>query len=71
MIARLAPAAGGIAYEAVPVDMQARMSQLHPDCVRLNPNMTVPTLALTDGGLTVFLPRIRHRRLVAPRRESS
>lgn len=48
MIARLALAEGGIDYESVPVDIHARMSQLHPDYVRLNPNMTVPTLALAD-----------------------
>lgn len=44
MIARLALAEGGIAYEPVFVDIHVRMSQQRPDYVRLNPNMTVPTL---------------------------
>jgi glutathione S-transferase len=48
MIARLALAEGGIAYEPVFVDIHFRMSQQQPDYVRLNPGMTVPTLALAD-----------------------
>jgi glutathione S-transferase len=46
MIARLALAEGGIAYEPVFVDIHLRMSQQQPDYARLNPNMTVPTLVL-------------------------
>jgi tetrachloro-p-hydroquinone reductive dehalogenase len=46
MIARLALHEGGIDYEPVFVDIHARMSQQQPDYVRLNPNMTVPTLVL-------------------------
>jgi glutathione S-transferase len=48
MIARLALAEGGIPYESVLVDIHARMRQQRPDYVRLNPNMTVPTLVLAD-----------------------
>jgi ganglioside-induced differentiation-associated protein 1 len=48
MIARLALAEAGVAYEPVFVDIHFRMSQQRPDYVRLNPNMTVPTLALAD-----------------------
>jgi glutathione S-transferase len=48
MIARLALAEGGLAHERVFVDIHARMSQQGPDYVRLNPNMTVPTLVLAD-----------------------
>lgn len=48
MIARLALAEGGIAYERVFVDIHFRMSQQQPDYVRLNPGMTVPTLVLAD-----------------------
>lgn len=48
MIARLALAEGGIAYESVLVDIHIRMNQQKPDYVRLNPNMTVPTLVLAD-----------------------
>jgi ganglioside-induced differentiation-associated protein 1 len=48
MIARLALAEGGIAYEPVFVDIHYRMSQQRPDYVRLNPNMTVPTLVLEN-----------------------
>src|SRR5262245_46513724 len=46
MIARLALAEGGIAYEPVFVEIHVRMTQQQPDYVRLNPNMTVPTLVL-------------------------
>lgn len=48
MIARLALAEGGIAYDPVFVDIHARMAQQRPDYVRRNPNMTVPTLVLAD-----------------------
>ncbi|MGH6714662.1 MAG: glutathione S-transferase family protein [Bradyrhizobium sp.] len=51
MIARLALAEAGIAYKAVFVDIHYRMSQQQPDYVRLNPNMTVPTLVLADRTL--------------------
>ena len=48
MIARLALVEGGIAYESVVLDIHLRMTQQQPDYVRLNPNMTVPTLVLPD-----------------------
>jgi glutathione S-transferase len=48
MIARLALIEGGIAYEPVVVDIHLKMVQQRPDYVRLNPNMTVPTLVLAD-----------------------
>src|SRR5512139_1329180 len=48
MIARLALVEGGIAYEPAVVDIHDRMIQQQPDYVRLNPNMTVPTLVLAD-----------------------
>jgi glutathione S-transferase len=48
MIARLALVEGGIAYESVVIDIHLRMAQQRPDYVRLNPNMTVPTLVLPD-----------------------
>ena len=48
MIARLALAEGGIAYEPVFLDIHARKAQQQPDYVQLNPNMTVPTLVLAD-----------------------
>lgn len=48
MIARLALAEGGVAYEPVFVDIHVRRSQQRPDYVRLNPGMTVPTLVLAD-----------------------
>lgn len=48
MIARLALAEGGIAYEPVFVEIHYRVGQQQPDYVRLNPNMTVPTLVLAD-----------------------
>ena len=51
MIARLALAEGGIAYERVFVDIHYRMSQQQPDYVRINPGMTVPTLVLADRTL--------------------
>ena len=46
MIARLALAEAGIAHEQTFVDIHLRGSQQAPDYVRLNPNMTVPTLVL-------------------------
>lgn len=46
MIARLSLAEAGIAVERSTVDIHAHMEQLQPDYVRLNPNMTVPTLVL-------------------------
>ena len=46
MIARLALEEGGVDYEPVFVDIHMRMIQQLPDYVRLNPNMTVPTLVL-------------------------
>jgi glutathione S-transferase len=48
MIARLALAEGGVAYEPVFVDIHVKRTQQQPDYVRLNPNMTVPTLVLAD-----------------------
>ena len=48
MIARLALAEGGIAHERIFVEIHFRMAQQQPDYVRLNPNMTVPTLVLAD-----------------------
>ena len=48
MIARLALVEGGIAYESMVIDIHFRMVQQQPDYVRLNPNMTVPTLVLPD-----------------------
>ncbi|MGH6990247.1 MAG: glutathione S-transferase family protein, partial [Stellaceae bacterium] len=51
MIARLALAEGGIGYEPVFVEIHYRGSQQRPDYVRLNPNMTVPTLVLPDRAL--------------------
>ncbi len=48
MIARLALAEGGIAYERVFIDIHFRLGQQQPDYVRINPGMTVPTLVLAD-----------------------
>lgn len=48
MIARLALAEGGVAYERVFVDIHFRLSQQQPDYVRINPGMTVPTLVLAE-----------------------
>jgi glutathione S-transferase len=48
MIARLALIEGGVAYKSVVVDIHLKMMQQRPDYVRLNPNMTVPTLVLPD-----------------------
>ena len=46
MIARLALAEAGIDHDQVFVDIHVRGRQQTPDYVRLNPNMTVPTLVL-------------------------
>lgn len=46
MIARLALVEANIVHEEVFVDIHFRGSQHSPDYVRLNPNMTVPTLIL-------------------------
>jgi glutathione S-transferase len=51
MIARLALAEAGIAYEPVFMDIHRRGSQQKPAYVRLNPNMTVPTLVRPEGVL--------------------
>jgi tetrachloro-p-hydroquinone reductive dehalogenase len=51
MIARLALAEAGLGYKSVIVDIHYRMSQQNPDYVRLNPNMTVPTLVAPDAVL--------------------
>jgi ganglioside-induced differentiation-associated protein 1 len=48
MIARMALAENAIRYRPVFVDIHARMSQQEPDYVRLNPDMTVPTLVGPD-----------------------
>jgi glutathione S-transferase len=48
MIARLALAEGRVAHQPVFVDIHFRQSQQQPDHAPLNPNMTVPTLALTN-----------------------
>lgn len=46
MIARLALKEAGIIYTPVFMDIHIHASQQQPDYVRLNPNMTVPTLVL-------------------------
>lgn len=51
MIARLALAEVGIDYKPVLVDIHIRMTQQSPDYVRLNPNMSVPTLTLTGRNI--------------------
>ncbi len=51
MIARLALIEGGVAYESTVIDIHLKMVQQQPDYVRLNPNMTVPTLVLPDRAL--------------------
>ncbi len=48
MIARLALAEAGIAHEEIFVDIHLRGSQQSPAYVRINPNMTVPTLVLRE-----------------------
>jgi glutathione S-transferase len=48
MIARLALAESGIAYDRVFIDIHFRLSQQQPEYVRINPGMTVPTLVLAD-----------------------
>jgi tetrachloro-p-hydroquinone reductive dehalogenase len=47
-IARLALAEAGIEFETVGIDIHRRRQNLEPRYVRLNPNMTVPTLVLPD-----------------------
>jgi glutathione S-transferase len=51
-IARLALAEGGIDYESVVIDIHRRRQNVEPAYVRLNPNMTIPTLVLPDKTLT-------------------
>ncbi|MGI4944881.1 MAG: glutathione S-transferase family protein [Janthinobacterium lividum] len=51
MISRLALVEAGIDYEPVFVDIHFRMTQQSPDYARLNPNMSVPTLALMDRNI--------------------
>jgi ganglioside-induced differentiation-associated protein 1 len=51
-IARLALVEAGVAFTSVPLDIHRRMAQFEPDYARLNPNMTVPTLALHDRTVT-------------------
>lgn len=48
MIARLALHEAGIVYAPVFMDIHVHASQQQPDYVRLNPNMTVPTLVLRE-----------------------
>lgn len=48
MIARLALIEGGIFYESVFLDILFRMQQQHPNYVRMNAQMTVPTLIMHD-----------------------
>ncbi len=45
-IARLALHEGNVAYTSHPIDIHRRRQNMEPDYVRLNPNMTVPTLVL-------------------------
>ena len=44
MIARLALAEAGIDYSRCILDIHSRSRQFEPEYVRLNPNMSVPTL---------------------------
>lgn len=48
MIARLALAEAGVVYDRVFMDIHRRMEQQRPVYVRLNPNMTIPTLVTQD-----------------------
>lgn len=48
MIARLALHERAIDFAPVFMDIHRRMTQFRPDYVRLNPHMTVPTMALPD-----------------------
>jgi tetrachloro-p-hydroquinone reductive dehalogenase len=52
MIARLALVEAQVPFERVVVDIHRRRAQHHPDYVRLNPNMTVPTLVDGDRVLS-------------------
>ena len=52
MIARLALAETGIAYRSTILDIHLRQQQFDPHYVRLNPNMTVPTLVAGDATYT-------------------
>jgi glutathione S-transferase len=52
MIARLALIEAGRPFTPVKLDIHRRMGQFEPDYVRLNPNMTVPTLVIEDGPLS-------------------
>ncbi len=56
MIARLALIEAGIAFESITVDIHRRKQQLEPAYVRLNPNMTVPTL---EVGASIRLDQSR------------
>lgn len=47
-IARLALHEGNVVYTSHPIDIHRRRQNMEPDYVRLNPNMTVPTLVLPD-----------------------
>jgi glutathione S-transferase len=51
-IARLALVEAGIEFESVVIDIHRRRQNVEPDYVRLNPNMTIPTLVLPDKTLT-------------------
>jgi tetrachloro-p-hydroquinone reductive dehalogenase len=51
-IARLALAEAGLDFETVTIDIHRRRQNIEPDYVRLNSNMTVPTLVLPDKTLT-------------------
>lgn len=50
-IARLGLVEAGIDFDSRVIDIHRRRQNLEPDYVRLNPNMTVPTLVLPDRTL--------------------
>ncbi|MFO0651216.1 MAG: glutathione S-transferase family protein [Polyangiales bacterium] len=50
-IARLALVEAGIAFESHPIDIHRRRQNIEPDYVRMNPNMTVPTLVVGEKTL--------------------